>query len=816
VHPYGPDLLAVAQDVDQERRREEGRPEVPAIVVTPDQSEFENAGGEQTWLGAPEVEAPGAEVIGVAGDDWRLAESNGLLHLDMEHQFDPGHPAHRKFLEIVGEAALVLDNEVVGADPTAMLGAMKEALDRIFALAGEAPLDEVLADVTPAPGIGDVTLRRSDLDHMFVQHNFGIPIATLFPFYQEMLDNPHMFMRPILHVADGLWFGAWLAGRFAGVTPDQLGTFGAAETVAGYGAMAYTLFAAQTIVHWGTAADGLTKNQLEWLPRVEWGAMRRMLSEEARLWLEIHQQEIVERLAADYLTHNPEPAAWMASAWGHPVTAAELLDRRPEDIDYTLAEFTAMGLVPDPPRTIPQLVSWGMHTAFAKGDTNRGNLPEELVPGEIRAAASPGPSYQWLSDHVWWWSVPRSLYQGFVETRTVVGARYAEPIDVDEAARKLRELSGMVDPAAGGTALLLQRLREGAAELMARLADYDELDLGVLWALQAGLSDVEWHRVVRGAVEAVHERLDARTRARVRSINASTVGLPAGTAREFGMWFPNASVRLRDGEIPAVRYARPSDRYTGANTAPQRVDIRALDRRLDELATGRAGVEATDADLMAFALSVGISEGPEVVQDLRDVAYLTAAVYGPTWTAENVTAVFRLTRLGGDVRRWYELERVVQEVRSAGPEVDRNWVDPGQVQVLADLARGLDGDPTLPGLRRLVEESEDVRAALRWHSELDVFTVLPGRVTVSQIMARQHRRGGRGADAAADRGNVHRSAERSAALGRRAHRRGNVRCAVHLVRSGRGVPVPGLHDRRDRPGRGHVAAHGGAGAGPAE
>jgi hypothetical protein len=155
----------------------------------------------------------------------------------------------------------------------------------------------------------------------------------------------------------------------------------------------------------------------------------------------------------------------------------------------------------------------------------------------------------------------------------------------------------------------------------------------------------------------------------------------------FGDWFANAEVYTPNGTRPATRYPQLSDWYAGAHSAPEVVTIKELDWRLYDLAEPYGG-------LHALAGQFGIPE-----QALRDVAYLTAAIYGMSFTLANLDAMRRLgdtlePLLGRAAVLYSDLELLVRAVRN-DDDIAPRPVDPGQIQVLADLLGDSNGDPTL-------------------------------------------------------------------------------------------------------------------------
>ena len=750
---FGPDLVKAAQIA--------GTIAASAVrVITDDeisvperdQADYDDAQPVHTWKKALETEywtVLSRQIEPAWGEQSDLTEKGGLLSARADGDT-------HNILELTKVAALLLDSEVDGADPQVTDTVWDEADRSVMQQTDPMTLGELLPKLRVKPEYADVMTERlrdpgSGIvqDDKLHQFNLGVAIETLYPFYQGRTTS-RGYSDAEHHIHDGEGLGRWFARLFNGDVAPSLAKPSIAQTAAGYVTDYYSLVAAQAHVHNPREAP---KDELTQSPRQALDTMLAGLPDLLQMALEAYRPEIEAELTTVFGEHNQTLLDMLAAErGGAPVDLwhGPLTGRR-----YTLAEYTRSGLGPsDPKDSITPLESFYVRTFFKELDTNNGNLKHTAgqVVFEDRGHANTA-SEQWRVIFYQQEQLIRKIFREFEATRTLVGARRAAPIDAPAEAAELRRRAAFVDAGMNPAARLFKRTLEAAAGLMDQLVGEDiRLDLSVLESGRDPLfSDEDWRRVLRAAVQTVHESPLGKTRAWIQSVDASRLSVPEGAEEEFSRWFPNADVETEDGWVLVrVGIVQASDKYTGANSAPHRVDVVALDKRVDELAGVEPGVDVRAA-LEKLAAEVGIPAGEDAVQTLRDMAYLAAAVYGRAFTTQHLKTTYGVARLAPAVglswvaATWQELEAIVGHIRGDDP-ADPRHVDPGQVRVLFDVMAGLAaGSRTLDGLLEAVAGSDHVAAALRWVAPIDVFTISPDSAErVPRIMARLEEWAGEG------------------------------------------------------------------------
>ena len=384
----------------------------------------------------------------------------------------------------------------------------------------------------------------------------------------------------------------------------------------------------------------------------------------------------------------------------------------------------ANGLVRRPARIITPLESFLIRTFMYEPDDNDGNLRHaELSVAEARMyGVFMSDTWSFIDDHQRIRAGVRRRYRRVMAHRSPHGPE----TDLGAVAAELGRLAAAVDAlfgigapgvVVGEAALLWSAARHGGARLAARLAAQSgpELEVDVSWvasvldSMVPALSAEQRDEVAWAAVENVYQRVTGRTRARVVAVNA--VGWSWSTERveRVRRWFPQAEVRVDAavlelfvaelvrveggvGVLVPVRWVQESDKYRGAHSAPERVNIAGLGQRLGELAAGVGG----EAGLVDRVVGAGVS-GEEGVQVVRDAAYLAAAVFGAGFGLADLVAVGGLMAVpdGPAVVDWDDLEALAGVVRGDGGPVSV-----GEVRLVVEAARLLGrGEVTVAGLR---------------------------------------------------------------------------------------------------------------------
>ena len=689
----------------------------------------------QVWHAGPEVEFTAGE-IDRSGPSVTLAEAEGRGRLVADGSFNTAPEA--------SAAKTPLYDIDVGGASRAEVHAWVDAIDD--ALAGPyvtATVRELFPWLTPVNDeYGDLTIKRSEYNETkAAQITAEVAPQMRYAMYQWIKRYPYPTeLGPIgSQLQPAFEFAGWLVRLFNGDEPAEPIGFGRITTAFGYGINLYTKFAALAYAHLNN--PGLLKGRLEWALRLPLDKDFAELPAELRLVLTAHASAIEQQLADHFTFHERAVVDRIAAERGGPVDLlhTELLRPKPanedddpasEDDDSgwpgTLSKYIRGGLVPGSGTFDPSKV-FSIHTVLS--DVVRHPKGVVLVAGEFRFLGDGSASRRWKIVEARVRSGMREIFRSFMWTRTPAGAWFSTPIDLARASADLRRQAAAVDPDAGVALRLTRLMRLGAAELFDHLArDGYRLDLAVLEPVLAGLSYEMGVFVVRGAVEIVHEELDAKTRAGVAEVDTSGAALPEPVVRAIADWH-NAPVRTGP-----ETYVQPSfdlsDWYEGAHSAPEVVNIADVDRRWRELAAPYGG-------------PLGLLErlGMTYMQTLRNSAYLAAATYGMSFDETHLLAMRRLIdtlqpELERPVALYSDLEVIVRIVRGDDPNQPMRPVDLGQVRVLADLVAEMNRDTTLPELRQRVAESPDLAAALHWVAPIDEFTVSPDRVGVAQILAR--------------------------------------------------------------------------------
>ena len=626
--------------------------------------------------------------------------------------------------EVATEKAKRHDDEKVGADPAEVDRRFDELTGRLADEdAGGRTAAQVFADVagfTLDPEYSDVTFDPGPLFGIGMQVTEGIPPEALLAMYEAIPGSPGL--APPHDLGAAVRFGRGLAEELTGVPVPRTG-FGPTVTLAGYLAMLYTVFA--PVVE-ASALSTEPKFFSEAVPRTGLERMFAALPRELQLRLEANRPLIERRLAESYIANSPNSVRALNRKWGA-VTPDRLLHNRLEHFSlpaFSLSEYIAAGLTARPATVLSHQEVWGIHAALPDVDDNEGNLKRvPLFVFELRNIGGSRASGRWRVVEAWLGRMSRRWYRDVVSLRTVLGARFASRVDVDRVVVELRaQASGVAgdDDAAGE----LRRALEGAAVVFERLrgASPHVLDVSVLFgrgSVGEGLTVGAAQSLVRSVLESVHIRLDAATRADITVVDVSFMQLPDDVVELLGRWFPNAKVVTATGTEAARPRLQPSDWYTGANTAPEWVDIARLDGQLARLAGHHGG-------LVGLAAAIGVAPGPEAEQAVRDVAYLAAAVYGDLDLARLV-ALRRLTDLmpGRPAVLWDELEAIVRAVSGDDPAAEPRPVHPSQVRLLADMIQALNADLTLTDVMEMAQW-DGWLAALRWTVPADEHTVRRG------------------------------------------------------------------------------------------
>ena len=275
----------------------------------------------------------------------------------------------------------------------------------------------------------------------------------------------------------------------------------------------------------------------------------------------------------------------------------------------------------------------------------------------------------------------RRLYRQYHQKRTSAGGQ-TPTVDLWTAINDLQGQVARLNPDDGPVARRLHTVRRDALDLMTQVyATPDRLSLSTLLTAARGLPEPDRASAAVSAVQSLGIRLDAAQRAGVRRVELDDLPMTPSQLEHVRRWFPNAVVVNSTVALP------PEETFTGAHSAPWRVDLAAVRARLSWLA-GQVGGRGE------LGRRVGVQSGPQMNQLLLDLAYLTAAVYGEQFTERNLTTVRRL---------------VDAPLVQGKPRVS-DW------DGFADLARQARGDdPARPGpvdrkdARRLADAAEQIR-----------------------------------------------------------------------------------------------------------
>ncbi|MER7277856.1 hypothetical protein ABT369_25785 [Dactylosporangium sp. NPDC000244] len=618
---------------------------------------------------------------------------------------------------IVTPTMLLLDDEEAhGADPQTVMPVVEGALGRLLRETGEVVH---LHTVLPGFGFADPHTDRPvvlSAASVVVHHTAGVPIEGLYAFHQEVharltrLDlDP--YPRQVLRTA--LDFGAWVAGLFnAGMAPDLTG-FGPAAMVAGHAATMYPM---------GAVLAGLLAGRPEppqdgvaWLPQVSLSRLLEGQPVELRLFFEAYAPAILERFRRTAGDAHPR---LRGRDW--------LNEPLPGQDSVTVGSFLEAGLDPIAGEVSPADV-FHIRTSRPTLDTNGGRLHTQLLHGNLlgRRDSAGSPGTDRTADRDWLQATVRRLYRRVMTTRSASGndtqrlpglylaGHAAEAARLDVQARAAAALGTPV-----GQRLSL--LQSGAARLLRQLdRDATRLDMRTLDPALTGRPGL-----TAATAESVQLRLDPDSRAAVRSVDVVGLGLSGTAVRRIRRSFPSAEVHTDGGTEPPLGPARPSDEFPGANSAPLRVSLERVRTRLDDLA-GTGGPEA-----LADRIGVYPTWAEEQVQRLRNVAYLAATVFGPSFTESDLVAVRRLlsARLGAPVVTWDDLDELVRDAGGgtpAGPPEHRLAV--ALALAFAVRERGQDAW-TVAGLR-----------ALPWPPDERMFPgigTVPGTVNLHLVLQR--------------------------------------------------------------------------------
>ncbi|MBM7489485.1 uncharacterized protein YukE [Micromonospora luteifusca] len=618
---------------------------------------------------------------------------------------------------------LVLDDERIGADPETSYREFDAMVRDLGAVTQRMPVGEAF------PGLNvqhDAFIEPARGNLAYIQHTEGIPLEGMYWHYEELLKfsgrtEVYLSYAGQEMLREGMQFGRWLAALFNGGSAPDLARVSPAVTLAGYATLLYTVGAAVAMGHYQHAKPGL-KNYLLWAPRTRLSGIFKALPEELRSFLEAYAPLIRNEFAATFSVDR----SWF-------LHGVDLLNGELPGKPFTVGQLLDNGLLRDPEKPLTPLEALHIRTFMEEVDTNEGHLRHAaLVVGEYRMlgeAVMPAnvarDPMELRRHHGWLNGVARRTYQRVVATRTAIGDG-SPPIDLTEAVANLQRQLATAESPPGEAANRLAVIRSGELMLLRRLLSRpDRVDLSELAVVLRPLPMRDRAEAARAVVEGVHIRLDSTVRAAVRRVDASRLGLTDEAIEQVRQWFPNAKVQPDGGRspLPELRWAQPSDRFAGANTAPVRVDVEGLLGRLAELErdAGEAAVLWRDARVPADP-GAGVTRE----QALRDVAYLTAAVFGVDFSTRDLAAMNRLlSALGGGRRvvHWRDLERAIGSVR--GDDPDRpTAVRPQEVELWIAAVAELNRDDAGPDeLRRQVmgvdEPSGTAAAALaqRWPGE---------------------------------------------------------------------------------------------------
>ncbi|HKT04803.1 MAG TPA: hypothetical protein VJT31_35260 [Rugosimonospora sp.] len=387
-----------------------------------------------------------------------------------------------------------------------------------------------------------------------------------------------------------------------------------------------------------------------------------------------YRDDLEHQFVIDYSRQN---AALLDRIGDRSGGTVDLLDgpipRRYEGFDGLTADFTVRSLWANALTTRPEQVFgpdevFLIRTVVPHPDTDGGNIKHTwLEVVELRdyrsLQASPAARER---VRLQLFGYARAQYRMVTQARTAFGGQAS--MDPQDLVRHLRRLTNAVAERPGTPAEHV-RLRTGALRLAEQLLEgSDRLELSVANDLLDGTPAEGRGWLARGMLETLNDWLDPPLRARVSFVDMNGVELPARRTypgsqqtepgvEEVRRWFPKATVRTsHENEIPPLGRVQLSDWFWGANTAPVWVPLRGVLERLGEV----AGVGG-DA---ALAARVGVEADGEadVLQVLRDVAYLTAAAYGLAFAEDELAGMARLLVMlrdgdGPRVVSWDDLER---------------------------------------------------------------------------------------------------------------------------------------------------------------
>jgi hypothetical protein len=629
------------------------------------------------------------------GNARRIATSRDGFRLDADGRWGT-------LLEIVEPATLVLDDEEVGADPHSVARTTADAIRRASrrATLGDAFSDWAVDSYFRQMPI--VPRRRYAMD---AQHNYGLPVEDMYLFLKDLVDHQrrHHPRTPVARLAlidEGLDFGGLIATEFNGGLRPDLDLPSLATTLAGYLAHEYMRVGAMASKFY--QVRNLSKNLLLWSTRETFHAALMALPEELRQYLVANAARIQRLFADHYRRHYGTKLDLNV----RPGELRNLLDDRIAGRGFTVRDLLDNVLRPNPGRIIGVAEALGITTEFTAVDTNEGHLTHvALRVGEGRGFghASPWFRAEVEQDEEWLRARVRRGYRRVVLERSV--QKLASAVNLVEVEsdllRQLASLDGSAE-GAGREATDLRRIWQGTLRLVVGLQDIpSRLSLSTVAPLLAQVP--EGHRPVlaMGLLESVNLRLDPALRRQITMVDVRGAGLAGPVLLKIQRWFPKAWLRRTNDQLfPPLRWAQLSDRFRGANTAPERVSVRQVADRLADVAGGAHRITELARNLGVEADPPGDADAEQV---LYDIAYVTVPTFGPTFTENDLVRMSQLLLVLGGDRRPYTWEQIEVSVgRLLGAPTPSVTLSFGDMAALAALIR-----PT--------DSPERNRAALRNH-----------------------------------------------------------------------------------------------------
>ncbi|MFD9293343.1 hypothetical protein ACFWBV_34870 [Streptomyces sp. NPDC060030] len=434
-----------------------------------------------------EVEIPRWTVVLPRGERPDITYSNLMAEsktsrIVMEN-WDKGTP----FIELVTDPLHALDGDEGRApkeDFLAELVSLKQRLDNfsrthprgirfteIFSAEHGFSVRDDLQDILNRSILKPVVGRKEEI---YPQYTVGVPTAGLYDLLLHVHDMTPSFATDLRqNITSGLRFGSEIATRYAeqfidvlqGVrlppqAADMLDWNEDVVSLRGFMALVYAQTAAEGL--WSalmqhikpeslakTGGLPINKNLTPILSRTQLAAIRRDLSPAARKFLQNNVQHIRSRF-----THHFEINAKNDVVSGKELRRIRNLNPLGESIEIrglTLGDYfeSALRSVDDVPN---QAEMFGMHSSFAKMDTNRGNLELPVIPMELRfygrSAQNPDEislRFDVLHD------LSRSMYSKALQLRN------DDPADSTYQATHLRELARSDSPLAVSYFSFLQK-----------------------------------------------------------------------------------------------------------------------------------------------------------------------------------------------------------------------------------------------------------------------------------------------------------------------------------------------------------------------